>query len=162
MTDPLAIYAAIVGTAGLGWQIWREARRLTTDVSVEFEHAAQGSRVLVANLSDPDPRPRPIEYELSVVVVNDGETTEYVRDIWIENPTRTEGCDVSASDPDKELVPRGRVVASLRIEGLDLDLSMGFIAIVRLASGRVIESKVDHLHQHLLDHIATHNLTARP
>jgi hypothetical protein len=129
---------------------------------VKFEHAANPSPVFVMISSDPDPRPCPIGYELSVVVVNNGETTEYVRDIWVQNATRTEGCDVDKSDTDKTLVPRGRVAASLRIDDIDLDFSKGFIAIVRLASGRLIESKVDHLDKDLLEHIAAHNSTARP
>lgn len=111
--DPLAIYAAVVGTVGLGWQIWRETRRTRTNIRVELEHAAMPREFYVAFTGDPDQRSGPVEYVVSVIVVNDGESTEYVRDIWLENRARTRGYDFGHDgEHDGELLPRGRIATS--------------------------------------------------
>jgi hypothetical protein len=162
MPEPLAIYAAIVGTAGLGWQVWREVRRLRTDIRVEFEHAAKHRQFYVAWAGDPDTRPEPLQYELTVVVVNDGETTEWVREITIENRARTQGYEFDNTEGDEQLEPRSRVFARERVEHMDFDPSDGFVGTARLASGRKIESKLERLNQDILDHIAEHNRTAKP
>jgi len=162
--DPLAIYAAIVGTVGLGWQIWREVRRMSTHVRVELEQSSQvrgGPFVSVG--ADVDPRPEPVEYEIAVVVINDGETTEYLRNVWLENAARTEGYDFRPDDrSDRELPPRSRIQETVRLPELSLDLSNGMVGIARLASGRIVESEVEPLDQSILDHIAEFNADARP
>jgi hypothetical protein len=161
--DALAIYAAVVGSVGLGWQIWREVRRTRTDIRVEIEHAAKQRRFFVVVPDDPDPRPEPLEYEVSVVVVNDGETTEYVRGIYLESRARTEGYHFgNAGEGDQVLRPRSRIADSVRLNELDFDASRGVVGIVELASGRSIESKLEMLNQNTLDHIAEWNAAARP
>lgn len=162
MPDALAIYAAAVGSASLGWQIYREIRRLKTDLRVEIEHAARPRPMYVAFGSDSDPRPEPLEYELTLVVVNDGETTEYVRDAAIEDAARTAGYDFGDELADKELRPRNRVFAQVRVQDLEFDPSHGFYGVARLASGREIKSRVERLDNGVLEHIEEWNRKARP
>jgi hypothetical protein len=161
--DALAIYAAAVGTGSIGWQIYRELRRLKTDIRVEFEHASESRQVFVAFGADTDPRPHPLEYELSIVVVNDGETQEFIRDVGLEQAAGGTGHDFGEGRTgDRELPPRGRFVEQIRVGHVDFDFSSGFRATARLASGRVIQSDVTHLDRRLLAHIEEWNRTARP
>jgi hypothetical protein len=162
--DAIAIYAAAVGSGSLGWQVYREINRSRTKIRVEVEHATrprQGPFVVWGG--DPvDPRPDPIEYELTLVVVNDGETTEFVRDLWIHNPSRGEGFDVGLDgDGDAELAPRSRLFQRFALEGLPVDLSEGFYGQARLASGRVLQSSPERLDDGLLEHVRGFNETAR-
>jgi hypothetical protein len=175
--DPLAIYASLVGTGSLGWQVWREHQRLSTDVRVEFEHSAHPRQLFVMVGNGPDRRPGPLEYELGLVVVNHGQTTEYVRHTFVRNAAETEGFDFGDMDEgDKELPPRGRVFSRVRPAELSpervfgptipdrfsVDLSEGFYGYARLGSGRIVRSKLEHLDPEITRHIAEWNFTARP
>jgi len=48
----LAIYAAVVGTAALIWQIVIEVRRRRTQVEVRLEEGMKGPRIAVVNRSE--------------------------------------------------------------------------------------------------------------
>lgn len=162
MTDPVAIYAALVGSGSLGWQVWRERNRLSTKIRVEFEHGTPPRPMFVVYAGDTDRRPEPLEYELTLVVINDGETTEYVRDAWIEDVAGTGGNHFDDLGDEGQLPPRARVSVSLRTHHVETDFSAGFVGVARLASGRLVQSKVEHLDAHLLEHIETWNRTAKP
>lgn len=162
MPDPLALYAAVVATAGVGWQIYRERRRLKTDLRVEFEHLATPRAVGVMWSGDTDPRPDPLEYELVLQVINDGETTQHVRELFIEDAAETGGYSFVDGDGDKELVPRGRVLARVRTNRFKFDPAGGFYGHARLASGRVLKSKLTRLDMGIVEHIEGHNVGARP
>jgi hypothetical protein len=155
--DPLAIYGALGATCSLGWQVWRERRRLRTSVRIDFEHGSNfvyGSQVLGAN----DNAPR--EYVLSVVVINDGETTEYVRDIGIEIADgRGFGFDFGRGDGDRVLAPRGRVSHEFRLsDHPDVDLEAdGFVALVRLGSGLNLKTGTRRLQPEVLEDLKAHN-----
>lgn len=160
MTTALAIYAAIVGTIGVGWQIWREKQRLRTNLRVEIEHCASAQQGLIGTTSD---GPRPLDYEVVVNVINDGETTEYVRRVSIEDAQESHGIDLHLrSDPDAELPPRGRTKCSIRLDtAVGAGWAEGFKGIAWLASGRSVESVVEIFDQDIIEHIEVHNQPER-
>ena len=151
MLDPLAIYGAGAATVSLGWQIYRERRRLKTTVRIELQHGhgfVEGWP-LIGNHPEP-----PREYLLTVIVVNDGETTEYVHTIGVETP---DGLGFGTDLDDRELQPRGRVAVTLRLGNKDSDLSAGFYLCAELGSGRVIRSGLEHLEMGVVEDVAQHN-----
>ena len=157
MPDPLAIYGAVAATCSLGWQVWRERRRLRTRVRIDFEHGSNfvyGSDVLDRNASGRR------EYVPTVVVINEGETTEYVRDVGIEIADgRGFGFDFGRGDGDRVLVPRGRVSHEFRLsEHPDIDLEVdGFVALVRLALGLNLKTETHRLQPEVVDDLMAHN-----
>jgi hypothetical protein len=156
--DGVAIYAAVVGTGSLGWQVFRERRRLRTIVRVEFEHASRPIRSPNAAIGPGEPLLSLLDYELAVVVINDGETAEWVRSISIEDAAGTHGYDFGhPSGGDQELQPRARTFARLTATDLPFDPANGFYGIVHLASGSEVRSKLSHLDDGILEHIAERN-----
>lgn len=114
-----------------------------------------------------DPRPAALEYELTVTLVNHGETTEFVRDLWFREAVGPGGTEEGAHGidlfhGDHELAPRSRMSVPVRHDHHHLDASRGFVAYGRLASGTFVESEVEQLMPDMLDHVTEHNRTARP
>jgi len=159
VSNVVAIYAGAVGTGSLGWQIYRERRRLRIDVGVEFEHSAEPVRAPMVSWGE-DPKRDPIESQLTLIVVNRGETIEWVRSVWIEDAAETAGYDFEdRMGGDKELKPRARVLARVAIDDLPFDPSGGFYGNVRLASGQLVRSQLQHLDEVILEHVADWNRT---
>ena len=132
------------------WQRQRDLERLQTRVAVEFEHAS-GPRDREGKL------PPPIDYVLTVIVRNDGETTEYLSDVFVQEPKPDDAGPVGyhawSADPgaDRELRPRARTAVPVPLEMLRFDVSQGFVGIARLASGIEIRSELEHLMNDLVE-----------
>lgn len=147
MTDPLAIYAAVVGTGSLGRQVYVWRRKLRTDVRVEVRHSIE--RGLAAEHYDDVARLW--EYQIEAAAVNVGETLEYVKSLRVETP---DGETHALLDPSRgavDLEPRSRLVGSVRVERTQLRLGDGFRAIAELASGKEVASHLQHLDGSLLE-----------
>lgn len=159
MPDPLALYGAAAATFSVGWQVFRERRRLRTHVRIEFEHGSAflaGSEVL-----EPRRENRPREYVLTVVIINKGETTEYVSDVLIE-PTNDDGFGIALGrgpQGDALLAPRGRFTCEFPLTQFahDRNLADGFVAKVRLASGVNLMTKRHELLPEVLQDVGEHN-----
>jgi hypothetical protein len=101
-------------------------------------------------------------------VVNDGETTEHLAGLYVEEAApgpdgSTSGYDVwSALRGDHELRPRARFTATVRLEDLPWDSNRGFVGKVRLASGAEVASATEYPEPSLVQHIEEWNATARP
>jgi hypothetical protein len=94
----LALYAAAVGTASLGWTIWREVRSERSDVRVTV-------------MTEPVPIGEG-KYELTVVTRNHGKTDEVVERIGLNflDPTVDEmGRGAAQERVDEPLPPRRNV-----------------------------------------------------
>jgi hypothetical protein len=162
VSNVVAIYAAVVGTGSLGWQVYRERRRLRTNVRVEFEHSARSVSTPMVSWGDEPPGPDPLYSELAVVIINNGETVEWVRSVWIEAAAGTAGTNLSNEHRgDLELKPRARVFARVDTADLPFDPEDGFYGIVRLASGEEVRSKLSHLDDVILAHITEWNSRAK-
>jgi hypothetical protein len=161
VSNVVAIYAAVVGTGSLGWQVYRERRRLRTNVRVEFEHSAQPVNMPMVSWGAEPLGPDPLYSELAVVIINNGETVEWVRSVWIEDAAGTAGSDLGNEHRgDLELKPRARVFARIDTADLPFDPEGGFFGIARLASGEEVRSNLSHLDDVILAHITDWNSRA--
>lgn len=140
------------------WQRERDEERRTTRVRVTFGHArteprqpsSAGVSVLWASPN----------YTLTLTVINEGESTEYVTVAFIEQATDEEGRQGvrvfgdeghEGSDPH-ELRPRGALRAPTDLNDDQLAfLRDGFVGIVCLGSGEEVRSDVEYLHPNILD-----------
>lgn len=162
----LGIVSLLIGSWGAytahqarKWQRDREAERRATRVRIEVEQLAEPSRApRVVWLDDEPVPPTPLRHLIKVIVINDGETTEYVRDVALEND---QGQGLSLIDDENhELPPRGRVVADTYVRdpaaGFDFE-SSPVHGWTRLASGVQITSEPDVLDTLILDHVKAWN-----
>lgn len=155
------VYSVVVSRQALEWQRRRDAERGTPQIRVEFEHASTPMRLGFDVLDDSDPRPMPLFYELTVSVVNVGETTEHVKTLWIEQADREAGTDLSDQlRGDRELKPRSRVTATTELAHIP-QWHRGFVGIARLAGGQEIVSPVEHAIDDLVQKVEEHNRRAR-
>jgi hypothetical protein len=148
-----SIYAVVISRRALRW----EQDRNETKVTIAFGHATNFKAFArVINLNDPSPiPPEPMFYELTVSVVNSGETTEFVKTLWVEKASGGEGVDYSPN-VDVELKPHSRW--STAIDAAELpDPEGGVVGIAHLANGTEIRSSVDHLIGSLNDDVERHN-----
>lgn len=155
-TTVIAGYGAVVSTVALSWQIIREIRKRRPSVRVAIEHGAAPVPSIMTTGSGPE---RLLDYSINVVVVNEGENTEYVRELSIEDADRNYGYDfLPSSRSDRELPPRARIAESVLLSALDVgSLDRGFVARVQLASGAVRESQVVSLDDEIASYVFTHN-----
>jgi hypothetical protein len=158
----VALYAATLSRRALAWQQQRDAERLATRVRVGFEHRTEQIGPFVIVAGDNDPRPYPVEYRLTLVVTNDGETTEYVTWCAAQQAEGDLGYDLSGNlGGDRALKPRERLTVDFAANECGFDLTPGFVGVVRLASGEQVRSDVEHLSNELVAHVAEHNRHAR-
>jgi hypothetical protein len=156
-----AVYAVAIGRQGLAWRKRQDMARVTPSVRVDVGHAAQPRRELLWTQADmEDERPVPLVYELTVNVVNTGETTERIRRVRIEAADHSEGSDLMIDD-DHELQPRARFPCTVLLAEIP-KWESGFVAIATLADGEDVSSAVENADDDLLAHIEEHNQTARP
>jgi len=94
---------------------------------------------------------------LAVVAVNEGEGTEYIEDLRVQNLERTLGEGATDGSGARQLPPRDRVTWAFRPERAQFDLADGFIAIAVLASDRQVTTGPHVLDDRLRALIAQHN-----
>jgi len=147
----VAGYAAIVATGSLGWQVYRERRRLRTDIRLSFEHSIERVPPLI-EWADAPPKPDKFQYELTLVAINRGETNEYVERMEVRNPQLSDGVELDLAG-DRRLQPRGRVAGRVRLEHTTFRFGEGFVGVVELAAGDTLTSPVERLDAKLLHEV---------
>lgn len=159
-----AIIGAIVAVCGLAVGVTTFFRNVRTAVQVEIHQRADRLPMMVL---DEDPRPEPLYHALEVVVINRGTSPEAVSFVAVEQlgsgPVR-KGHDVTDLLPngaDSEVAPRKRITARVAVSDLGFDPNDGFVAVVRLATGKTAKSKPDFPDVDLVAHIAEHNRGAK-
>jgi hypothetical protein len=165
----IAWLALAVAVAALAWQILDASRRRRRHIDVRVRHLALPASVtdgpeLVAvpaiGLAEGVaiwPAMEPLSYVVAIVVVNDGESTEYVEDVRIRNLDETRGSGASDGRGTRELRPRERVTWAFRPERAVFDLRHGFHVSAVVASGRPIDSGPHFLDDDLRKSIGDHN-----
>lgn len=160
MTTTLAVYAAIVATAGLIWQIWTELRRRKRVVEIEVSHAS-------APLGGEDTGNGPARanwYELCLIVINRGESPIYVRELSIDcvSTAGALGYVEVTQDQLAVEVQSGEHRAWKRlIDERDEMWSEGFIVSATLSTGEEILTDVQWLDASLIEIVRTDALTGR-
>jgi hypothetical protein len=90
LTLVVAAIGAITGLIALGWQVYTWRKRRTPNISVEVRHRGPWGRMMVTTSKSPTPpeghMPVASEYELVLIVLNRGETTEIIESIVLERP----------------------------------------------------------------------------
>jgi hypothetical protein len=128
--DITAVYAAVVATCVLLWQIRTFGHARRTDV---YAHFNQG----IERTSEHGGW----EHRLTVVVINRGEHSEQIAHLTVQPNTGTDFTLIDDEDEPVVLAPRARTSRTLRPASEGLDLDMTFSAFVGLGSGKWI--KVD-------------------
>jgi hypothetical protein len=152
-------YAAWTANAARSWQRKRDRERLQTRVTVTFEHQADRRHGGDQWEGDPPPPFRELAYYLTIVVRNDGETTEWIAGLDVLQALPDEdgpcGFDFEIGSADGELRPRQRFTRRVAVHTLPFDTAPGFVGIARLASGVESRSEVEHLMPELVEHVET-------
>ena len=163
----VAWLALVVGLASLVWQVVEAVRRRRRRIEVRVRHLAipasvpNGPELLAFPAIGLDdeviwPAMEPLSYAVAVVVINDGEATEYLEDIRIRNVAGTLGAGANAGRAE-ELRPRERFTWAFRPERAVFDLRDGFFVTAVFASGKPVETGPHFLRDGLREHIAGHN-----
>jgi len=120
-------------------------------VTIGFGHATQLTHpVSVANLPPPQ-----LYYQLTINVSNVGQTTEFVKTLWVEPTAGGQGRDYSPP-ADVEIKPHSRWPVT--IDAADIpDPDDGFVAIAHLANGQRVTSPVEHLLDWLTEQVEKNN-----
>lgn len=129
-TQVIALYAAIVSTVAVGWQLVEYRLRRRTKIRVELEHAIGPAGQEEGESYD---------YLVSVLAINDGGSTEYVQSAGLEAP----GGYGVGMNIEQELPPRQRIATSFSEAEFPEGFSQGFQGKVTLASGKVFTSDVE-------------------
>ena len=171
--DWVALYAAVVATAALTWQVVWQVRlhraRQRTAVSLHFDHAIHRRDQSVY-----EPSPAPLDYVLTLVAINAGEQTEHIAEMTVSQPTghiaevtvmqpTEQIAEMAGSeppglgmtlhgtgDPLLELPPRGRVARSFQPQGAGMSLGGVFRGFVGLGSGKYVVLAPEPLEPELL------------
>jgi hypothetical protein len=140
-TTDIAIYAAVIASGGLGWQVWTHVQRRRPVIRVELRHAGQPP-------TDPNLAGKLI-YEVTVAAVNTGETTETVEAIGFLLADEKHGMD---DRPILEPLPPGGVVRrSFELLALPSDPRAGIVPYVEIASSpERISGKQEELVEYLM------------
>lgn len=133
----IALAALVLSKQALDWQKKQDEARVTPDVAVKVEHSVK---------QPPGPMTwDELAYVATITVINEGETTEYLRGLWVEAPESRPGRFEPAgfpvegeADGDVELRPH-------QSEARDFDLTPalewpGFIVRAVFASGKEFQS----------------------
>lgn len=144
-------YAALVSSGTLAWQvyIWRKSRR--TAVTTEVRHSIEPERRVIQaeDYDRPEVSEQVFEYQLTVVVANRGETTQYVERIGIALLDDPQTFDFEEPD-DKTLQPGKSLRHSWRVERLDFSLDEGFDGFAALGTGELVKSRPQRLDANLI------------
>jgi len=165
MSDALSIAALGVAAVGGGSSVYAvvisrralalEQSKTEPRIEIVRGHATAHKNIPRIQFLDEPIKPDPLFYELTVNVINSGETTEYVHTLLVETATTGEGCDYSP-DEDQELKAHSRWSHVADAAGLP-ESDDGWVAIVRLANGREYRSSLIELDDVLRAGVTEHN-----
>ena len=135
-------YAVVISRRALRLEERRDRERAEPKVSISFGHA---TALRFGDNAGEDQ----LYYELSINIINEGQSPEFVKTLWVEPAASGEGVDYSP-ESDTELTPRSRW--PVLIDAADIPRpDDGFVAIVHLACGQEVRSLVEHLLEGILD-----------
>ncbi len=138
----VAVYAVVISRRALRYEERRDRERGEAKVSVSFRHA---TALRFGDKATEDE----LYYELTINVINEGSSPEFVKTLCVEPAAGGEGVDISPGS-DEELKPRSRW--PVRVDAADIPRpDDGLVAIVHLASGHEVRSPVEHLIDGMLD-----------
>jgi hypothetical protein len=150
--------ALAVSKKALAWQQERDRERQETRLVVQFDHEARAVPTDDrATWLMGGPENLPLDYVLTLVVYNAGETTESISDLFLEDAEQTKGCHIADFLQDHVLRPRERIARSLTPEQLPFDTAGGIVGRARLASGKEVASEVAHLDPVILEAVRERN-----
>jgi hypothetical protein len=165
----LALVCAVIGAVAAIVTITEAGRRLLHRKSsrqppalIAVGHALDyGPRVI--DLNHPD-APQIKRYVLVLTILN-GDETQFLKRLCLENPLSGHGVDVSryldmepGGSTPRELKPREPIVAEVAAFEMSFDTGAGFEAVAYLSVGRV-SSGVEYLNADLERERQEHNLT---
>jgi hypothetical protein len=149
-----SFYAVVISRRALRWEQQRDQDRSEPKVTIEFAHAAElrdeSMRLDIKNANQPR-----LYYQLTINVVNSGETTEFLKTLWVEPTAGGQGVDYSPR-ADVELKPHSRWPVPISAANIP-DPADGFLAIAHLAHGQEVTSPVEHLIDDLTERVEKHN-----
>jgi hypothetical protein len=154
--------ALAVSRQAVAWQQERDQERLETRLVVQFDHDARAvptddrAAWLMGGAEN-----LPLDYVLTLIVYNEGETTETVSDLFVEDPDQTKPCHIAEFLHDHTLRPRERIARSLTIEQLPFDPAGGIVGRARLASGKEFTSAVERPDPVILEAMQERNARGR-
>jgi hypothetical protein len=135
-------YAVVISRRALSLEEQRDRERAEPKVSISFGHA---TALRFGDNAGEDQ----LYYELILNIINEGQSPEFVKTLWVEPAAGGEGVDYSP-ESDTELTPRSRW--PVPIDAADIPCpDDGFVAICHLASGQEVRSPVEHLIEGMLD-----------
>ena len=130
LTTVVALYAALVATGALAWNVYVYFRSHRTDVWVEVNQGRVPGDA--GKLGDPGK----LEFALHVVAINHGDQTQFVQGLGLLflDPDNKSWTRQVAEPKPRELPPGERsTTGPIRIK--NRNLSEGYIGFVELASG---------------------------
>jgi len=138
----------------------RQSKRFLTSVSVGHS-LGYGPRVIDLN----HPNAPQIKRYLIVVTILNGDTSQFLTRLCIEDATGAHGIDLSGylnmavgGSTPRELKPCEPVLAEIPAFELSFDSSQGFQVVAYLSTGRV-SSGIEYLDTDLLTELEKHNRT---
>lgn len=156
----VSAWAGVTAERARAWQRRRDEEARETRVLVEFVHSTgpeQGWPMFA--VGDQVSPPAPTRYTVTLVVVNAGETTEYIAAAFFYPPTIEDGGPFLPAYGDEgpggslphELRPRARLTVPVQLDAEAIEwMRGGFIAEVWLGSGARVRSEVEYLVDDLL------------
>ncbi len=153
--DAITLYAAVVATVALGWQVFTELRRRRPNLEVQVRHAGPWGRMMVEHESSTVTEGRmrvPEEYELHIVVINKGETPQYVDAITLEPPTspgQRPDPPYWHEDLDAKIEPNAQLKRVIPVSKLSTGegsaAGLRFVAYAMTASGKRVDAFPDEV-----------------
>lgn len=165
----IAVLAMLTGGGSLAWQVytWKQQRR--PDVRVSVRHMATTQQPTldawdkhISSITEEEMQSQSFFYELTVVVVNHGATTEVVEEVGIA--TTEHGAGMGGAGParteDVELPPGGVIKEQFSLHQLPETVRKGgaFVGYATLVSGPRVEAR-DRLVPEMLTVIEKANRT---
>jgi hypothetical protein len=134
-------YAVVISRRVLRLEEQRDRARAESKVSISFGHAT------ALGFGDNTAEDQ-LFYELTINIINEGQSPEFVKTLWVEPAAGGEGMDYSP-ESDTELTPRSRWPVPINAADIPCP-GDGFVAICHLASGQEVRSPVESLIEGML------------
>jgi hypothetical protein len=161
----VSLYSAVNSHRTMRWQRRRDAERTAARLRLYFEHRTWRDLNIepsaLALIGGPDSLP--LEYSLSLVAVNESETTAlFVRSLLIVNRGSPDAINLTlGGEMDCRLEPGQRMSREVFPGRFSFDMSGGFVGRAQLATDDWIETPIERLDVHLLSAIDQHNSRGR-